>query len=69
MANPLFNQYGNRPNNPFSQIVRDARQLRQTFKGSPKEEVQRLLNSGAMSQKTFNELSQVAQQIVQFMND
>ena len=69
MANPLFNQYGNRPNNPFSQIVRDARQLRQTFKGSPKEEVQRLLDSGAMSQAQFNQFSQIAQQVVQFMGD
>ena len=69
MANPLFNQYGNRPNNPFSQIVRDARQLRQTFKGSPKEEVQRLLNSGQMSQQEFNRLSQIARQVVQAMGE
>ena len=69
MANPLFNQYGNRINNPFSQIVRDARQLRQTFKGSPKEEVQRLLNSGAMSQAQFNQFSQIAQQVMQSMGE
>lgn len=69
MANPLFNQYGNMANNPFSQLVRDARQFKQTFKGSPKDEVQRLLNSGAMSQQDFNRYSQIAQQVMQTMGE
>lgn len=69
MPNPLFKQYGNMQNNPFSQLVRDARQFKQTFKGSPKDEVQRLLNSGAMSQQDFNRYSQIAQQVMQTMGE
>jgi hypothetical protein len=53
--------------NPFSQIMADALRLKNSFKGNPKDEVQRLLNSGAMSQQQFNEYSQIAQQIVQMM--
>jgi hypothetical protein len=53
--------------NPFSQIMADAQRLKNSFKGNPKDEVQRLLNSGAMSQQQFNQYSQIAQQIVQMM--
>lgn len=68
MANPLFNALGgsNIPN-PFSEIIRQAEEMQKTFKGNPREEVQKLLNSGQMSQQTFNQLSQQAQQIMQFM--
>ena len=70
MANNLYNQFGSRPtNNPFSQIVKDARELKRTFRGSPKDEVQRLLNSGAMSQAQFNQFSQIAQQVMQSMGE
>lgn len=70
MGNPLFNQFGNNPqNNPFAQIVREAQQLKNTFKGNPQEEVQRLLNSGQMTQQQFNQYSQIANQVLQFMNN
>lgn len=68
MANALFNQFG-RQNNPFEQLAQQARDFRKQFSGNPRQEVERLLRTGQMSQKTFNELSQVAQQVVQFMND
>lgn len=64
--NPLFNIFGNQPNQ-FTQIIQEAQKLKNTFNGNPREEVQKLLNSGEMSQKTFNELSQIAQQVMQFM--
>ena len=66
MANPLFNQFGNNQNNPMSQFMRDFKRLQQTVK-NPRQEVERLLQTGAMSQKTFNELSQIAQQMINFM--
>lgn len=70
MSNPLYNMFGgNAPINPMAQLVRDAKNFRKSFTGNPKDEVQRLLNSGQMSQKTFNELSQIAQQVVQLMDD
>ena len=66
MPNPIYNSMANQ-NNPFMQIMREAQNLKNTFKGNPREEVQRLLNSGAMSQADFNKYSQIAQQIVQMM--
>ena len=68
MANPLFNALGgNNIPNPFSEIIRQAEEMQKTFQGNPREEVQKLLNSGAMSQSQFNDLSKQAQQIMQFM--
>lgn len=68
MANPLFNALGGQQMNPMAQLVADAKRMKQTFTGNPKEEVQKLLNSGAMSQQKFNELAQIAQQVVKFMD-
>ena len=68
MANPLFQTMGNQMN-PMSDIVRQVKELKRTFKGSPRDEVQRLLNSGQMSQQQFNQLSQMAQQVIQAMGD
>ena len=64
MPNPLFNQFGGQQVNPMQQLVEDARKLKQTMQ-NPRAEVERLLQTGAMSQQKFNELSQIAQQIVE----
>lgn len=63
MPNPLFSQFGGQQVNPMQQLVEDARKLKQTMQ-NPRAEVERLLQTGAMSQQKFNELSQIAQQIV-----
>lgn len=63
MANPLYGQFGGQKTNPLQQLVADARKLRQTMQ-NPRAEVERLVQTGAMSQQKFNELSQIAQQIV-----
>ena len=63
MANPLFSQFGGRQVNPMQQLVEDARKLKQTMQ-NPRAEVERLLQSGQMSQSQFNQFSQIAQQIV-----
>jgi hypothetical protein len=65
--NNLYKQFG-RQNNPFEQLMQQAQEFKKQFNGNPKQEVERLLRTGQMSQKTFNELSQVAQQVVQLMN-
>ena len=63
-TNPLFNALnGGQQANPMQQLVTDARKLRQTIQ-KPRAEVERLLQTGQMSQQKFNELSQIAQQIV-----
>ena len=62
MANPIFNQFGNTQNSILTQIQNFKNQFGNI---NPKDEVQKLLNSGQMSQQQFNQLSQQAQQIVQ----
>ena len=68
MSNPLFNAMGNQ-SNPMADFIRQARDFRKQFTGNPKDEVQRLLNTGAMSQSDFNRYSQIAQQVVQAMGE
>lgn len=63
MANPLFNALGGQQMNPMQQLVADARKLRQTMQ-NPRAEVERLVQTGQMSQEQFNQFSQIAQQIV-----
>lgn len=64
MANSLFTQFGNQPpNNGLMQIMAQAQDLQKTFNGNPKEEVEKLLNSGQMSQDQFNKFAQMANQI------
>ena len=63
-TNPLFNALnGGQQTNPMQQLVADARKLRQTMQ-NPRAEVERLLQTGQMSQSQFNQFSQIAQQIV-----
>ena len=63
-TNPLFNALnGGQQTNPMQQLIADARLLRNTVK-NPRAEVERLLQTGQMSQSQFNQFSQIAQQIV-----
>ena len=68
MANRLYNQFG-RQNSPLEQLAQQAREFQKQFKGSPRQEVERLLQTGAMSQSQFNQYSQIAQQVAQFMGN
>ena len=63
MANNLYQSLNGRQTNPMQQLVADARKLRQTMQ-NPRAEVERLLQTGQMSQAQFNQFSQIAQQIV-----
>lgn len=67
MANNLYNSMQNQNVNPLHQIAMQAKELEKTFKGSPRDEVQRLLNSGQMSQADFNRFATLANQIAPFM--
>ena len=68
MSNSLFDQFGGQ-NNPLEQLAQQARDFRRQFSGNPRQEVERLLQTGAMSQSDFNRYSQIAQQVVQFMGN
>ena len=63
MANPLYNQFGNSSNNPMAQFMRDFKQLQQTVR-NPQQEVERLLQTGQMTQQQFNQFSQMANQLM-----
>lgn len=66
MTNPLFNTFGN--NNQFGDLIKQAQAFKRQFANiNPRAEVERLLNSGEMSQQQFNEYSQIAQQVAQMM--
>ena len=63
-TNPLFNALnGGQQANPMQQLIADARRLRNAVQ-NPRAEVERLLQTGQMSQSQFNQFSQIAQQIV-----
>ena len=64
MSNPLYGQFGGRQNNnAMSAFMNDFRRLQQTVR-NPRQEVERLLQSGAMSQSDFNRLGQMANQLM-----
>ena len=65
-TNPLFNALNGEQqpvNNGFLNFMNDFQRLQQTVK-NPRQEVEWLLQSGAMSQQTFNSLAQQANQIL-----
>ena len=68
MPNNLYNTIG-RQNNPLEQLAQQARDFRKQFSGNPRQEVERLLQTGAMSQQQFNQYSQIAQQVAQMLGD
>lgn len=66
MANPLFQAMGGGklpgPMGQFQQIVQQFNQFRANFQGDPQQEVQKLLQSGKMSQQQLDQLQAMARQ-------
>lgn len=71
MPNPLFNVLGGgkMPGamGQFQQMMQQFQQFRANFQGDPKQEVQKLLQSGKMSQQQLNQLQAMAQQFQSFL--
>lgn len=64
MSNPLFNALGGgmpQGNGPM-QMVQQFMQFKQNFKGDPKAEVEKMLQSGRISQQQLNQVQQMAGQ-------
>ena len=64
MSNPLFNALGGgmpQGNGPM-QMMQQFMQFKQNFKGDPKAEVQKMLQSGKISQQQINQVQQMAGQ-------
>lgn len=71
MPNPLFNALGGgkMPGamEQFQQMMQQFQQFRNNFQGDPKQEVEKLLQSGQMSQAQLNQLQAMAQQFQSFL--
>lgn len=72
MSNPLFAALGGSSKsmgvtNPFK-MIQDFIEFANGFKGNPQEEVQKLLNSGQMSQEQYNALQGQATQFQQLLS-
>ena len=71
MANPLFQALGGgqMPGQmgQFQNMVQQFRQFQQTFQGDPKAEVEKLVQSGKISQQQLNQLQQMAAQCRQLI--
>lgn len=61
MSNPIFQALNK---NPYSDLISQARQLRNQIK-NPRKEVQQLLNSGKISQEQLNNAMAFAQNLIQ----
>lgn len=56
------------PMGQFGQMMQQFQQFKASFQGDPKAEVQKLLQSGKMSQNQLNQLQSMAQQFQQFLH-
>ena len=64
MSNPLFNALGGgmpQGNGPM-QMIQQFMQFKQNFKGDPKAEVEKMLQSGKIYQQQLNQVQQMAGQ-------
>lgn len=52
----------------FNQMVREFQKFKANFQGDPKKEVERLLQSGRMSQQQLNQLQEMAKEFQNLMN-
>lgn len=71
MANPLFQALGDgqMPGRmgQFQNMVQQFRQFQQTFQGDPKAEVEKLVQSGKITQQQLNQMQQMAVQFRQLL--
>ena len=64
MNNSLFNDFNQNPMGQMSNFINQFNQFRSTFMGNPEAQVKQMLQSGRMSQEQFQQLSQMANQIM-----
>ena len=69
--NPLFNALGGGQMlgaiGQFQNLVQQFQQFKQSFQGDPKAEVEKLVQSGKISQQQLNQLQQAANQFRQLI--
>lgn len=64
MSNSLFNDFNQNPMSQMDNFINQFNQFRSTFSGNPEAQVKQMLQSGKMSQEQFQQLSQMANQIM-----
>lgn len=64
MSNSLFNDFNQNPMSQMGNFINQFNQFRSTFSGNPEAQVKQMLQSGRMSQEQFQQLSQMANQIM-----
>ena len=62
MSNPLFDVLGGQKSTPMANLIAEVKRLQRTFQGNPKDEVQKMLSNGTLSQEQFNQYAQIADQ-------
>jgi hypothetical protein len=67
MSNPLFEALGGGVNPQFQQLVQRFQQFKSTFQGDPQQEVQKMLQSGKITQQQLNQAQSFAQQFQTLM--
>lgn len=71
MNNPILSALGGGrmpgPMGNFQQMVQKFQEFRSTFQGDPKEEVEKLVQSGKISQPQLNQLQMMAKQFQSLM--
>ena len=71
MTNPFMAALGGGqmpgPMNNFAQMMQQFQQFKANFRGDPKAEVEKLLQSGKLNQQQLNQLQQMAKQFKQLL--
>lgn len=71
MTNPFMAALGGGqmpgPMNNFAQMMQQFQQFKANFRGDPKAEVEKLLQSGRLNQQQLNQLQQMAKQFQSLM--
>jgi hypothetical protein len=65
MNNSLYNSFGMQNN--ISQIVNDFNNFKNSFKGDPRAEVEKMMRSGQLSQEQFNQYAQMANELSKYI--
>lgn len=72
MSNPLFDALGGGQQLPpmlgnFQQLMQKFNQFRASYSGDPQQDVQRMLQSGKISQQHLDQVQGLARQFMKFL--
>lgn len=65
MPNSLYNQLG--PQDGLSRMINEINNFKNTYHGDPKAEVEKMMQSGQLSQEQFNQYAQMANELARYI--